>query len=101
MPKTCVPTYILEAYTTVAIMFTVIELNENFSHIMMDMIEYHTFRSIYRYFGDARKREVYLAHIPWQLFLAKYLDWSIVGCPSTDTFDVIIFNDIWFFHRKR
>ena len=61
-------------YPTIAKMFRVMELKEKVCLRIIDKIEYNTFTLLDRFFGDIRKKKIYLAHVPWHFFLTKRLD---------------------------
>ena len=64
-----------DGYPTFAKMFRVMELEEKICLRIIDKIEHNTFTLLDRYFGDIRKKSIYLAHVPWHFFLGKMLDW--------------------------
>ena len=64
-----------DGYPTIAKMFRVLQLNEKVCLRIIDRIEYDTFTVLDRYFGDIRKKSIYIAHVPWHFFIAKCLDW--------------------------
>ena len=64
-----------DGYPTVAKMFRIMELEEKICLRIIDKIEHNTFTLLDRYFGDIRKKSIYLAHVPWHFFLGKMLDW--------------------------
>ena len=64
-----------DGYPTISKMFRILELNEKVCLRIIDKIEHDTFTVLDRYFGDIRKKTIYLAHVPWHFFLTKRLDW--------------------------
>ena len=68
-------TYMRDGYPTLAKMFRVMQLDGKVCLRIIDKIEHNTFTLLDRYFGDIRKKNIYLAHVPWHFFLSKRLDW--------------------------
>ena len=66
---------IRDGYPTIDNMIKVMELKEKVCLMIIDKIEYNTFTLLDRFFGDIRKKKIYLAHVPWHFFLTKRLDW--------------------------
>ena len=64
-----------DGYPTVAKMFRVMDLEDKICLRLIDRIEHNTFTLLDRFFGDIREKKIYLAHVPWHFFLAKWLDW--------------------------
>ena len=64
-----------DGYADIAKVFSVMELQENVCLRIIDKIEYNAFTLLDRFFGDIRKKKIYLAHVPWHFFLTKRLDW--------------------------
>ena len=64
-----------DGYPTLTRMFNVMDLHDKVCLRIIDKIEFDKFTLLDRFFGDIRKRKIYLVHIPWHFFLGKYLDW--------------------------
>ena len=64
-----------DGYPTLAKMFRVMQLDGKMCLRIIDKIEHNTFTLLDRFFGDIRKKKIYLAHVPWHFFLSKRLDW--------------------------
>ena len=64
-----------DGYPTIAKMFRVLDLNDKLCLRIIDKIEQDAFVLLDRYFGDIRKKSIYIAHIPWHFFISKRLDW--------------------------
>ena len=54
-----------DGYPTVAKMFRVMDLEDKICLRIIDRLEHNTFTLLDRFFGDIRKRKIYLAHVPW------------------------------------
>ena len=64
-----------DGYPTIKKMFRVLQLEKKVCLRIIDRIEHDTFTVLDRYFGDLRRKTIFIAHVPWHFFLAKRLDW--------------------------
>merc|ERR1712038_2014521 len=90
-----------DGYPTVAKMFRIMELEEKICLRIIDKIEHNTFTLLDRYFGDIRKKSIYLAHVPWHLFFGENVGLvNYLHSKYMYSFYDVIFNDTCEYSKK-